>query len=466
MKILFLLAHAIPAAKARYEEACWRDVRVVPFIAPPIPGVPGGGLSARYSAFAQKLRRWGNTPFLPALLAWLGLADEEHDAVVFGWYSAGYALARELAATDEDRSAIAGWVGVDGGHAPEEADGSPDDRSIAWLVKLCREADAGRSVLAYGHTDVDPIRYASTGSTIREALRLAPVELQTLRLGCQGCAAGVSLMGMREPPSLIRVESHNHHTNPTREHGAALLDWGPMLAARAVTMVMAAHGLRDRGGLGDDVHAGPDAGGAGANGGDVGGGAAGVGRGHGSVPACELGAFALAAAVAELERGAREEPPGTNGGPDIERYLSGCVRGGRPIGIKTGAWCAAFAGWCDHEAQRAMRAANPGSAPTPPVEWRAAVWELVEDARRSGAWREVGEYSPLAGDLAIYKRSGQDPRHQGHLGHVGRVEVPPPDAAGRYTTIDGNSGPGGYRVARVEHHLPEAALVGWICYKA
>lgn len=99
---------------------------------------------------------------------------------------------------------------------------------------------------------------------------------------------------------------------------------------------------------------------------------------------------------------------GPNKGDLVRRALAGCMRGGKPLGIREGvAWCAAFVGLCDAE----------GGVP---YLWRAAVRELVEDARAAGLWREVDDHTPLPGDLVIYKRGGKDPR-RGEEGHVDRV---------------------------------------------
>ena len=159
-----------------------------------------------------------------------------------------------------------------------------------------------------------------------------------------------------------------------------------------------------------------------------------------------LGERALAWSLERL--GLREDPPGSNTGPEISLWLAACERGGRPIGIKQGSWCSAFA--C--AAQAAVRA--PDEAPA--HGRRAAVHELVEDARAFGTWRDPS-YRPKVGDLAIFKRNGADPRFQGE-GHVGRVSAV---AGDMYTTVDGNHGD---EVARVERRFDDPNLVGFIAY--
>jgi len=123
-----------------------------------------------------------------------------------------------------------------------------------------------------------------------------------------------------------------------------------------------------------------------------------------------LGIAALALARAELARGVAEEPPGSNTGPDVRRYLAGCVRGGRRLNLTVGAWCAAFASWCVWRA-RGERAYDgdalewPGGLPgLPPTGYRAAVSELVDDARATGALLlpQAAE-EPLPGDLLVWE---------------------------------------------------------------
>lgn len=423
MKTLVLLAHAAPSVRDRYAATLGGDIRVVPFIAPPLAGVPGGGLSSRYTTLGQRLRHSSGAPILPALLQYLGLARDDYGPIVFAWYSSGYALARQIAVAPADREAISAWIGLDGGHAPEERDGTPVDSAVRWLADLVTDTIEGRTVLGYGCSDVDPIQYASTAETIAEALKLASVRLPEIREPCPGCRIGSRATFAA---GKLRIERHDHRTTPMQEHSAALTEWGADFAARVLMLLDPT-----------DAPTQPDL----------------------PSPARTAGEMALQAALVELEAGAREV--GNNGGATVARYFAGCVRGGKPLGISSGSWCAAFAGWCDDHAKRALVAV--GAAPTVPCLWRGAVWELIEDARRSGAWREAGEYVPVPGDLAVFRRAGYDPRTPPGLGHVGRVETAPDDS-GRYTTIDGNSGAASDRVARVERTVGDMDLCGWIAY--
>jgi hypothetical protein len=161
-----------------------------------------------------------------------------------------------------------------------------------------------------------------------------------------------------------------------------------------------------------------------------------------------LGQRALEVAVAEL--GVEEVPPGSNTGPRVTAYLEGCERGGKPLGLRAGNWCAAFVGWCDAQAAQDGEQAPP---------WRASVAELWADAKAGGRAHDAS-WAPATGDLAIFGRDGQDPR-RGGPGHVGRVES---FGDGSLVTIEGNSQNAVRRVARRLGELVNGAepLVGWI----
>lgn len=66
---------------------------------------------------------------------------------------------------------------------------------------------------------------------------------------------------------------------------------------------------------------------------------------------------------------------GQNRGAIVRASFAGCMRDGRPLGIVSGPWCAAFVGLCDFEAHAEHT-------------WRAAVHELVGWICRSGLTQE------------------------------------------------------------------------------
>jgi hypothetical protein len=194
-----------------------------------------------------------------------------------------------------------------------------------------------------------------------------------------------------------------------------------------------------------------------------------------------LGLATLRIAQAELARGVREEPLGSNTGVDVRRYLAPCVRHGRLVyphpETAADAWCAAFACWCVWTAAHARLRDDLRDIPKLALAWdahewiegmsdarigyRASVAELCDDARATGALRlpNADEY-PLPGDLIVYGRDNQNPLHGGH-GHVAICE--------RWSPVDGHaviSGNSHDRVARDEWEAgdmsPWGPMLAWI----
>lgn len=173
-----------------------------------------------------------------------------------------------------------------------------------------------------------------------------------------------------------------------------------------------------------------------------------------------LGQRALLWSLAEKERGAREEPPGSNTGPDIRAYFAGAKRRGseEPLGLEGGNWCAAGAS--------AALYAVLGPGETAPHGWRAAVVELVEDAAAAGAWHPVehardGSYTPQPGDLAIYDRSEPGNPASSWWRHVNRV-VSFDASSGAYVTLGANEGDG-WNLSS-DHNISDPKLLGFVAY--
>ncbi len=178
--------------------------------------------------------------------------------------------------------------------------------------------------------------------------------------------------------------------------------------------------------------------------------------------------IALALAQAALAAGVREVPLGSNRGPDVDGYLAPCVRNGRllwPRGLPAegAAWCAAFVSWCVWSAKAGDRGIyvaedfdrddpHREAYGWPVIGYRASVAELVDDARTTGAWRDVvaGE-APSVGDLLCFGRDGQDPRTGGE-GHAGFD-------AGDGLLLSGNIH---NRVSLDALPIPGLVWVGWI----
>jgi hypothetical protein len=134
------------------------------------------------------------------------------------------------------------------------------------------------------------------------------------------------------------------------------------------------------------------------------------------------GRSALAIAVGELGR--MEVPPGSNGGPDVEKYLASVGLGGGY------AWCAAFVYWCASQT-------GPHALPrTGGVQkmWRDGLAAGLPALRTSEA---LAEPSRIAPGMVFFIA------HGGGTGHTGFVEGMHPD--GRLITIEGNTNDGGSR---------------------
>ncbi|HRI66359.1 MAG TPA: SpoIID/LytB domain-containing protein [Polyangium sp.] len=183
---------------------------------------------------------------------------------------------------------------------------------------------------------------------------------------------------------------------------------------------------------------------------------AGPARAPGPVVATsDLGLRALSWCQHELASGVREEPLGSNAGPRIAQYFAPARRRstGQSLGIDKGDWCAV--------AQSAALASSAAPGESVPHGYRAAVWELEDDAKESQAWVAVadirsGKYTLLPGDLVVWTRGQAGSR----LGHVSRVETPP-NQNGEMVTIGGNEDNAWTRRKR---NISEAELRGAIKY--
>jgi hypothetical protein len=124
---------------------------------------------------------------------------------------------------------------------------------------------------------------------------------------------------------------------------------------------------------------------------------------------------------ARSQLGVSEQPPGSNRGQQVDRWL-------RNTGVSPPApWCAAFAYSMFVEA---------GGLPVP-LQGAASVLSWVNWAERNS----YRVYRPFAGDLVAYEWHGETPHPDDHLGLVERVlALPWPRNRGRYwlRTIEGN----------------------------
>lgn len=400
-----LLAHADPSVAHAYR-AAMPGVTVIPFTS------PFSGMSSAYDALVRELRR----PLIAGLYQWLlDTGHRELEAasgpIVLAWWSGGFALARAMALDPVSRAAIAGWVGLDGGHTGLDPDGTANDAGVAWAATLASEAREGRTLFWYGYTDVEPGSYASSRKFIEEVQRLGAT-----------------------PGGQFRVHAFGGRT--AQAHIDVLRRWGPGFCADALE----AGELRRTAAPVEEICRSCDG-------------------EHVPITGDTLAERAVRRSFAERARFAGESPRGSGGGPDVAAYFAGCVRDldgdgdDEPLGLASGEWCAAAACWAAFTERRA------GDQPIP-HGYRAAGIELERDAKARGAWRSAdvvrsGGASIARGDLAIWQR-GPAGGWQRHVARVAEVLLD-----GAFTTIGGNED---NAWGLTDHRLDEAALLGFVAY--
>jgi hypothetical protein len=137
-------------------------------------------------------------------------------------------------------------------------------------------------------------------------------------------------------------------------------------------------------------------------------------------PTRDIPADIVRFARAELSKGVRESPMGSDNSMAIGRYRGALVP--RPHG---GPWCAYFASWVTRRAGAPLGSRGGGIASAAGIR----AW-----AQRTGRWRRL----PRVGDVAVYSH---------HVGIVVYV------TGSRMTTIDGNWS---NRVSKVSRRRYEA----------
>ncbi len=146
-----------------------------------------------------------------------------------------------------------------------------------------------------------------------------------------------------------------------------------------------------------------------------------------------------------LERAAswlhvREDPATSNSGIEIDEWL-------RPFKLGAVAWCAAFATWCAD------------------LRRRAAVWQLVADARQAGTLHDGADRRhPPPGALCIFGRNGQSPLRPGQEGHASFYAVHAGPGVGWF--VGGNQAADvddtDQREGVTRQRRPMASILAWI----
>lgn len=164
-------------------------------------------------------------------------------------------------------------------------------------------------------------------------------------------------------------------------------------------------------------------------------------------PAAPLGRRALEWSKLEMGR-YHGRPPASR----VAEYHRLAVRGGRPLGIRSGNHCASaacFATW---------QVATPEEIEQLPHLYRASGIEIERDAKANGGWitRDavlVGTVTPQAGDLVILQRGAPGSWTR----HVARLD----EWRGRTATyVDANSRGGAWLPVTRSHDLPK--ILGWV----
>jgi CHAP domain-containing protein/putative peptidoglycan binding protein len=135
--------------------------------------------------------------------------------------------------------------------------------------------------------------------------------------------------------------------------------------------------------------------------------------------------------VAASQIGVMEQPPGSNRGPQVDKYL-------RAVGLNPAAgsfaWCVAFVYWCFDQAAQTLQEPNPMIKTAGVLDhWDAAGQRGIR--RISSATAEDTPTLIRPGQIFVISTGG------GH-GHSGLVEL---TRGGKLTTIEGNTNTGGSR---------------------
>lgn len=180
------------------------------------------GFSSVFHNAAHALKRQGR--ILPELLRHHpppnGARPSSVSLIAF---SAGYGFAYELLAIEEDRAALDGLVLLDGLHTGYDGDGTAKDTGIAPFAAFAREALHGKCCFAFGHTDVSTYRqYASTTESANELIRHLGAADEKAKDVDGRFATRVQSGGLT-----IRAYDWYREIDAKKEHGAALVGWGP-----------------------------------------------------------------------------------------------------------------------------------------------------------------------------------------------------------------------------------------------
>ena len=232
---LVILVLAGTERRAQYAAACARaGVEVDVLTIPPL------GLSSAYDRLARDiggdLDKLVQRYPLPA-----GRALASYTSITMAFFSAGYGLVRGLSGASLQR--ITGYCSLDSIHGDQGPDGKATSAGVAPFSRIAGRARAGKCVFTDGHTDVDPVSYASTTETIERIIADSGGPLPASELTDADRRTGIV---SRHRSSWMLVEAYDRRaaSQAAQEHSDALSVWGPELVAWTV----AADRIRRQGG--------------------------------------------------------------------------------------------------------------------------------------------------------------------------------------------------------------------------
>lgn len=357
--------------------------------------VNAGGYSSSYVSFAMRHMDHDKRiiPRLKAALLPSYKIDQAYDTTSVICYSAGYALVREML-RGGDRDYLNAVVAIDSVHGSLDPNGPGGVRQLdlqPW-ADLAERATTSDTLFWLGHSDVPtpqtgPSAFAST-TQIAQALR-----------------------SMVPEAGNWRIRSYNVRSNPSEEHSAALVEWGPGFVQEALVSFLSKKGAVVPP---TDVPPAPW-------------------RDH-TIP---IGQRCVLWAENEKSMGVREIPPGSNTSPRIRDYLAPCKRldTEQPLNLTASNWCSALVSAAQEECILIGEPRSHG--------YRAAVVEVKIELDRNGLWVPVksvmgGVYTPQIGDLVIYDRSIVGRPETSWWRHICMVKSW--GTNGVFTTIGGNEG--------------------------
>lgn len=152
--------------------------------------------------------------------------------------------------------------------------------------------------------------------------------------------------------------------------------------------------------------------------------------------------------IAQMNAGVREQPDGSNNGPEIGPWLEACQRDGQ--GPEFGKYLKRRgANWCAASACAADAATRRENDPPSPCGVRCSGFEIEADAKAVGAYRPLqavleGTWEPLPGDFVHMRRGDPRKASDAWKRHVTRfvrwVSRQGPRATWLLETIGGNEG--------------------------